>query len=212
MLFVSAAVVSLPLTGLLPLHPTEAVQLVELVALQLSCALPPAATVPGDAVSVTTGHGITVPPIRLMTLPPSPEHMSRKVTYSFGEYGPAFSWPATGLAPDHASVAIQLFTLVVDQFSVKTPLTVFDIVKLRVGADAANTAFDAIEAITPTNQSAMDGRRSRNKGYSRNILQITVERWKVATLPSHLVFATLDCIALDGHSIMIVNTLCRISL
>jgi hypothetical protein len=57
---VSAAVEAVPLTGLDPLQPPDAVQLVALVELQLSVEVPPPAMLVGLADSVTVGTGTTV--------------------------------------------------------------------------------------------------------------------------------------------------------
>ena len=74
-----APVLSVPLNALVPLHAPAAVHVVEFVELHFNCEDPPDATLVGVAVSVTDGHGRTVPPTFLATVPPAPVHANRKV-------------------------------------------------------------------------------------------------------------------------------------
>lgn len=75
---VSAPVVSVPLVGLVPLHPPEAVQEVASVELQVSVAEPPRAAVVGFAVSVTVGLTVctTATTTVLCAVPPGPVQVS----------------------------------------------------------------------------------------------------------------------------------------
>ena len=141
-----APVLWLPLRPFVPLQPPEAVQIVELVELHVSCDELPEATVVGAAVSVTEGHGTTVPPIFFETLPPSPAHVSRNVTNSLALKGPTLAVPESDFAPVQAAEAVQDFALVVDHLSGKTPFNVLPTVKVSVGAAAANATGDSVMA------------------------------------------------------------------
>jgi hypothetical protein len=73
------AVICVPLAASVPLQPPEAVQESALIELQVSDAVPPRATAPGEAVSVAVGKGFTVTAALTGTLvPPGPEHMRTK--------------------------------------------------------------------------------------------------------------------------------------
>jgi hypothetical protein len=141
---VRAPVLCLPLVAFVPLQPPEAVQLVELVELQVNCDELPDAMLVGAADSVTEGHGRTVPPIFLTTVPPAPVHVSRNVTYSLTLKGPRLAVPESAFAPVQASEAVQVLALLVDHFSGKTPFTVLPTVKVSVGAAAANAAGESV--------------------------------------------------------------------
>jgi hypothetical protein len=71
----SAPVLSLPETAFAPLQPPVAVQAVALVLVQVNVLAPPAATVSGLAVSVTTGAG--VPPLPGGDASPPPPQATR---------------------------------------------------------------------------------------------------------------------------------------
>jgi len=72
-------VVCVPLAARVPLQPPEAVQELASVELQVSDALAPRATAPGDAVSVAVGKGFTVTAALTGALvPPGPEHVRTK--------------------------------------------------------------------------------------------------------------------------------------
>jgi hypothetical protein len=79
----SAAVDSLPLVALLPVHPPEAVQLVASVVDQVSIAVPFGATVPGSASNVTVGSGggepFTITLTERCSAPPAPVQRRLKV-------------------------------------------------------------------------------------------------------------------------------------
>ena len=77
-LWVSAPVLCDPLAAWLPLQPSEAVQLVALVELQLKAEAVPLDTVCGAAVSVTLGVTVTVTRAALL-VPPGPLHVSEYV-------------------------------------------------------------------------------------------------------------------------------------
>ena len=124
--------------------PPAAVQVVEFVELHFSCEEAPDATLVGDAVSVTVGHGITVLPTFFETVPPSPVQFRRKVTNVFAAYGPRLSEPESGFVPLHALDATQLLAFVVDHFSENTPFTDLLAVKVNVGGDAADALFDKV--------------------------------------------------------------------
>jgi hypothetical protein len=154
-------VLCLPLVAFVPLQPPDPVQLVELVELHVSCDELPEVTVVGAAVSVTEGHGMTVPPIFLTTVPPAPVHVSRNVTYSLTLKGPTLAVPETGFVPIQAAEAVQDFALVVDHFRGNTPFTVLPTVKLSVGGEAANALLDSVTA------SAREARIGPNAGNVR---------------------------------------------
>src|ERR1700677_4757012 len=73
------AVICVPLDESVPLQPPEALQDAALLELQVSDAVAPRATAPGDAVSVAVGKGFTVTAALTGTLvPPGPEHVRTK--------------------------------------------------------------------------------------------------------------------------------------
>ncbi len=169
---VRAPVLWLPLSAFVPLQPPDAVQLVELVELQVNSDELPEATVFGAAVNVTEGHGTTVPPIFFETLPPAPTHVNRNVTYSLGLKGPMLAVPESGFAPAQAFEAVQVFALVVDHFSGKTPFTVLPTVKVSVGATAANAVGDSVMA------SAKETRNGPKAANARGRMVIVWSPWK----------------------------------
>lgn len=65
-----------PLVGLLPLHPPEAVQLLALLVVHTSVAVPPEGTLVGVAASDTVGaeDDVNCTLTYLVTRPPAPEH------------------------------------------------------------------------------------------------------------------------------------------
>lgn len=158
---VRAPVLWLPLSAFVPLQPPEAVQLIELVELHVNFDELPEVTVLGEAVSVTEGHGMTVPPIFFTTVPPAPVHVSRNVTYSLAVKGPILAVPESGFAPYHAAEAVHVVAFVVDHFRGNTPFTVLPMVKVSVGAAAANAAGDSVTA------SAMDTRNGPKAANAR---------------------------------------------
>ena len=73
------AVICVPPAASVPLQPPEALQDAALVELQVSDAVAPRATAPGEAVSVAVGKGFTVTAALTGTLvPPGPEHVRTK--------------------------------------------------------------------------------------------------------------------------------------
>ena len=73
MFAVRAPVLCVPLNALVPVHPPAAVQVVEFVDVHFSCEDAPDATLVGEAVNVTAGHGSTCLPTFFVTVPPSPD-------------------------------------------------------------------------------------------------------------------------------------------
>ena len=73
---VSAPVLCVPLSALVPLHAPEAVQLVAFVELHVSVAAVPVVTLVGVALSITVGAGTTVTCAALVVLPPAPVQVS----------------------------------------------------------------------------------------------------------------------------------------
>jgi hypothetical protein len=67
-----------PLVGLLPVQPPEAVQLLALLVVHTSVAVPPEATVVGVAASDTVGteDAVNCTLTYLVTRPPAPEHIN----------------------------------------------------------------------------------------------------------------------------------------
>jgi hypothetical protein len=116
----SAPVEFVPFTAFVPLHPSDAVQLVALVELHVSEEDPPAATAPGLAVIDTVGtDAVTATLAVAEVVPPLPVQLSTKVEEEVS--GPVDPEPLTDLAPLHPSDAVQLVALVEDQVSVDEP-------------------------------------------------------------------------------------------
>jgi len=72
----NAPVSCVPLVGLLPLQPPEALQLDAFVELHAKAGVPPFSTVVGLAASVTVGGGATVTVTDPLVLPPLPVQVS----------------------------------------------------------------------------------------------------------------------------------------
>ena len=99
------AVICVPLDESVPLQPPEALQDAALVELQVSDAVPPRATAPGDAVSVAVGKGFTVTAAVTGTLvPPGPEHVSEYVALSSS--APVLWEPLVARVPLQAPMAL----------------------------------------------------------------------------------------------------------
>jgi hypothetical protein len=73
---VNAPVLSVPDVALFPDQLPDATQLVAFVAFQVNVEVPPDATLPGAAVSVSDGADVTVTVAVLDTEPPAPVHVS----------------------------------------------------------------------------------------------------------------------------------------
>jgi hypothetical protein len=111
---------ALPVAGLLPDHPPEAVHCVVLAADQLRVVLPPAATVLGLALIWTVGTPAAIETVAdWLEVPPSPVHSSRKVEPVLS--GPLDCDPLGPRLPDQAPDAEQRVALRLDQVSVELP-------------------------------------------------------------------------------------------
>jgi hypothetical protein len=113
-----------PETALLPFQPPEAVQLVALVAVQLSVVPPPLGTVEGVAPSVTEGSGgadggTTVTLTDCVAVPPAPVHV--RANAEFAVSGPVEALPEVALLPLQLPEAEQAVALVDDQVNVEAP-------------------------------------------------------------------------------------------
>jgi hypothetical protein len=117
---VSAPVAAVPLAGLLPLHPPEAVHVVALVELQVSVDASPTNTLVGFADRLTVGAGTTVTVTLRLSVPPVPVHISVKVVVE--PRAPVEAEPLVDWLPLHPPDAVQVVALVVFQFSVAEPL------------------------------------------------------------------------------------------
>ncbi len=158
----------------MPLQAPAAVQVVEFFDVQDSFEEPPDATLVGAAFSVTDGQGITVPLTRFATVPPSPLQVSHRSTNAPAVNGPTLAVPDVGLAPVHPALALHVFALVVDQFTVKKPFTVLDPVNVSVGADTAYALLDKVKTSAAVSQSGRRVRPKRGNARSCVILRFTV--------------------------------------
>jgi hypothetical protein len=74
---VSAAVVQVPLTALVPLQPPEAVHEFARVEVQVSVDVPPLVIVVGDAARATVGaNPVTTTSVDWVVVPPGPVHVN----------------------------------------------------------------------------------------------------------------------------------------
>lgn len=114
---------SLPLVDFDPLHAPPAEQLVAPTADQVMVELPPATTVSGLALSVTTGTaGVATCTVAVeVALPPAPEQVSVKVLLLPAARALVLSLPLTGLLPDQPAEAAQLSAFDETQDSIVVP-------------------------------------------------------------------------------------------
>jgi hypothetical protein len=128
-----------PDVGLLPDHAPDAVQLVALVVLHVSCDAAPDATLVGAAVNVSVGALATAIDTEtdFVTEPPAPAHTS---VYVFAVVNaPVLCEPDTDCEPVQSPLAVQLVALLLLHVSVElSPLAtlVGDTLNVSVGAAA----------------------------------------------------------------------------
>ncbi len=137
----------MPLVGIVPLHPPEAVQEVALVDDHVKVDAAPLLTVLGLADRVTTGAAwVTETVTDWVALPPVPVHASPKVELAVR--APVDCEPLAALVPDQAPEAVQEVALVADQVNVELapPATVLGLAaKVIVGAaDVTETVADCV--------------------------------------------------------------------
>jgi hypothetical protein len=137
---VNAPVLCVAEVALLPLQLPDAVQLVALVEVHVSVDAPPAATLPGDAVSVSVGAVPTVTVAVRATDPPAPVQVN--VKFDNAASAPLLWLPEVLLLPVQLPEAVQLAAFVAFQVSVEAPppaTVVGFAVKVSVGAGATVT-------------------------------------------------------------------------
>jgi hypothetical protein len=139
-------------TPLAPLHPSEAVQLAALIAVQLSVVGLPTMTVAGLAVSVTVGGGSveTVTFAVWLAVPPAPEHVS--VNDVLAVRPEIVSLPLVLLVPVHPLDAVQLVAPVEFQLRVVVPPLVTDdglAASAMVGAIDETVTATVFSAVPP---------------------------------------------------------------
>jgi hypothetical protein len=112
-----------PIVDFVPLHAPDALQVVALVAVQLSVAALPLCTVPGFAANVSVGAGtggaLTLTVTLCVTVPPAPVHESENALLAVN--GPVDWDPDNGFCPDHAPDAAHEVALADDQVNVAAP-------------------------------------------------------------------------------------------
>lgn len=142
---------SLPLNGLVPLQPPEAVQLVALAPDQSNVALPPTAMTFGEPLNVTNGGGGPAVTLTVeLAVPPAPVQV--KVNAVVAANGGEASLPLVGLLPDQPPLAVQLVALVEVQLRFVDWFVTTDVgsaVRLTVGAGGAVTVTDALALPEP---------------------------------------------------------------
>jgi hypothetical protein len=109
-----------PLVGSLPLHPPDAVQVVEFDAAHVKVDVLPSSTVVGLADSVIAGAGpVTETVADCIAVPPGPSQVS--VYVASASSVPVDADPLTALLPDHEPEAVQAVAFVVVQVNVELP-------------------------------------------------------------------------------------------
>lgn len=109
-----------PALARLPLQPPDAVQVVALVLLQVSCVAPPLMRLAGLAVSVTVGAGVvTVTVAEPVVVPPGPEQASENVVLPLRTA--LWALPLVALEPLQPPVALQVVALALLQVSWVVP-------------------------------------------------------------------------------------------
>jgi hypothetical protein len=122
---VSVPVDWLPLVAFAPLQPSDAVQAVALVELQVNSDDVPVPMVAGVAVSVTVGTGITVTVADWTALPPSPAQVSVKLVVADNvpvDWVPLVAFDP--VQPSDAVHAVALVELQVNVAAVPVPIVV----------------------------------------------------------------------------------------
>ncbi|GAB4466198.1 MAG: hypothetical protein OHK0044_05750 [Burkholderiaceae bacterium] len=112
-----------PVVGFVPLHAPEALQVVALVAVQLSVAALPLCTVPGVTANVSVGAGtggaLTLTVTACVTVPPAPVHESENALLAVS--GPVDWDPDSGFCPDHVPDAAHVVAFADDHVNVAAP-------------------------------------------------------------------------------------------
>jgi hypothetical protein len=134
-------VISVPDSGLVPVHAPEAAHAVALVLLHVKVATPPAPSVEGAAENVRVGAGAAGASTAITrvfrTAPPRPLQLS--VNELFAESPPELSEPLVARLPDQAPDAVQVVAAVVLQVKTEAAPTATDVgdaVKVSVGVEA----------------------------------------------------------------------------
>lgn len=155
-----APVLSLPLNGLFPVQPSEAVQIVVLLLVHVRIELPPETTDVGFADSVTTGGGgpaVTVTVVLCVTEPPSPEQ--ERVNVLVAESGPVPVVPLEFRGPLQPPPAVQLDAFVAFHVSVDDPPTATAAglaVRVSVGTGAVTETSTDFAAVPPAPLQAIE--------------------------------------------------------
>lgn len=191
-----------PVVGFAPLHAPDALQVLALVAVQLSVAAPPLCTVPGLAANASVGAGtggvVTFTVTVCVTVPPAPVHESENALLAIN--GPVDWDPDGGFCPDHAPDAVHEVALADDQVNVAAPplaTLVGSALSDTVGAGGGGGALSTTtvtdcEAVPPTPLHE-----------SENVLLAfsgpVISEPAVALTPDHAPDATHEVASFDVH-------------
>jgi hypothetical protein len=157
---VSALMASLPEVDFVPVHPSDAEQLLALEDDQVRVVEPLASTVVGLAESATVGAGgggggggvvVTVTVAFACALPPGPEQLRPKLVVAMS--GPTIWLPEVTLLPLQPPDAVQDVALVLDQVSVLELLVIIvdgEALSATVGTDGAATLTTTVRLLLPS--------------------------------------------------------------